>query len=128
MFGVGTANKLIHKLSPDLAAGLGKKFMKTAVTKNTVWYPALTQILNLFNYTLTKEAFEAVIKKSIPVVGLALGGTITYFSFGPCCNKLKLQLKNTIFSNPDYVEPIDNDIENEEDIIIEVPTEDIDCP
>lgn len=125
MFGVGTANKLIHKLSPALAEGLGKKFMKTAVTKNTVWYPALKNICKLFSYTLTKEAFEAVMKKAIPVIGFALGGTITFFSFGPCCKKLQTQLKDTIFSNPNYVEPVIRDEELNEDIIIEVPTDDI---
>ena len=126
MFGVGTANKLIHKLSPALAEGLGKKFMKTAVTKTTTWYPALKNICKVFSYSLTKEAFEAALKKAIPVVGFVVGGTITYFSFGPCCKKLKVQLQDTIFSNPNYVEPVDNDIDLEEDIIIEVPSEDID--
>ena len=126
MFGVGTANKLLHKLSPALADGLGKKFMKTAVTKNTVWYPALKNICKLFSYNLTKEAFEAAMKKAIPVVGFVLGGTITYFSFGPCCKKLQAALKDTIFSNPNYVEPVDNDIQLDEDIIIEVPAEE-DC-
>lgn len=125
MFGVGTANKLIHKLAPALAEGLGKKFMKTAVTKTTIWFPALKKICSFFSYTLTKTAFKEAMKKAIPVVGFALGGTITYFSFGPCCNKLKIQLKDTIFSNPNYVEPVDNDIDLDEDIIIEVPTEDI---
>ncbi len=125
MFGVGTANKLIHKLSPALAEGLGKKFMKASVTKTTIWYPALQGICKVFNYTLTKEAFQAVIKKAIPIAGLVIGGTITYFSFGPCCNKLKKQLKDTIFSNPNYVEPVDNEIDITEDIIIEVSSEDI---
>ena len=126
MFGVGTANKLLHKLSPALAEGLGKKFMRTAVTKQTVWYPALKKICRVFNYTLTKEAFRAAMKKAIPVIGFAVGGTITYFSFGPCCKKLQTQLKDTIFSNPNYVEPVYDDLEVEGDICIEV-SEDEDC-
>ena len=126
MFGVGTANKLLHKLSPALAEGLGKKFMRTAVTKQTVWYPALKSICKVFNYTLTKEAFEAAMKKAIPVIGFVVGGTITYFSFGPCCKKLQAQLQDTIFSNPNYVEPVDDDLEVEGEIIIEVPVDE-DC-
>lgn len=121
MFGVGTANKLIHRLSNGLAKGLSKKFMRTAVTK-TIWYPALKNICNFFGYSLTKEAFEAVIKKAVPVVGFVIGGTVTYFSFGPCCKKLQEQLKDTIFSNPDYVEPTD-DIDEDGDIVIELQDE-----
>lgn len=125
MFGVGTANKLIHKLAPGLAEGLGKKFMKTAVTKNTIWYVPLKKLCSVFNFKLTKTVFEGAIKKAVPVIGFAIGGTITYFSFGPCCNKIKLQLKDTILSNPNYVEPVENHIDVEEDIVIEVPEEDI---
>ncbi|MBP3495119.1 MAG: hypothetical protein J6K52_02815 [Clostridia bacterium] len=123
MFGVGTANKILHKLASALAEGLGKKITKTAVTK-TVWYPALQKICKFFSYSLTKTAFKEAIKKAMPVVGFVLGGTITYFSFGPCCNKLKLQLKDTIFSNPNYIEPIDDNIDSDEEITIELQAED----
>ena len=92
---------------------------------DTVWYPALKQICTWFNYSLTKTAFKTVMKTAIPVVGFVLGGTITYFSFGPCCNNLKKHLKNTIFSNPNYVEPVDDEINIDDDLIIEVPSEDI---
>ena len=125
MFGVGTANKLIHNLAKGLGQGLGKKFMKTAVTKTTVWYPALKRICTVFSYKLTKGAVQTVINKAIPVIGFAIGGTITYFSFGPCCNKLKEQLRDTILSNPDYVEPVDLEINLDEDIVIEVDNEEV---
>lgn len=124
MFGVGTANKLIHKLTPELAVGLGKKFMKSTPTK-TIWYPILKKICNLFNYSLTKTVFKKALEKFVPVIGFAVGGAITYFSFGPCCNKLKSHLNNTILSNPNYVEPVNNDIDPNEDIIIDVPVEDL---
>lgn len=124
MFGVGVANKLIHKLSPLLAEGLGKKFMNASANK-ILWYPALKKICKFFGCSLSKKVFEAVIKKSIPVIGFAIGGTITFFSFGPCCKKLQTQLKNTIFSNPNYVEPVIDDKEMNEDDSIEISTEDI---
>lgn len=126
MFGVGTANKLIHKLAPGLAQGIGKKITKTALTKTTIWYKPLKKLFDFFGSKMTKEILKEGVKVAIPIAGLVVGGTITYFTFGPCCNKLKLHLRDTILSNPNYVEPIDNEIDLEDDFVIEVPVEDID--
>ena len=49
---------------------------------------------------MTKKVFAGFFKKAIPVIGGAVGGTITFLSFGPCCNKLRDTLRDTILSNP----------------------------
>ena len=55
---------------------------------------------------------SGIAQKSIPVVGGIIGGSITYVSFKPCCEKLKKSLQDTLLSNPDHIET------NEEKIII----------
>lgn len=112
MFGVGSANKIIHNLAPGLAKGLGKKLMATKVTQ-TAWYPVLKKVAKTFSIKITKDILKGQIEKFIPIVGFAIGGAITYFSFGPCCKKLVKELRDTILSNPNYVEPIEN-IDNSE--------------
>jgi hypothetical protein len=53
---------------------------------------------------MTKEVFAGFFKKSIPVVGGVVGGSITFATFKPCCYRLKDALKDTILSNPDHKE------------------------
>ena len=52
---------------------------------------------------MTKDIFAGFFKKSIPVIGGAIGGSITFLSFKPCCDKLKKSLQDTLLSNPDHV-------------------------
>ena len=51
---------------------------------------------------MTKQVFAGFFKKTIPVVGGAIGGGITYLSFKPCCDKLRSTLQDTLLSNPNY--------------------------
>ena len=60
---------------------------------------------------MTKEIFAGFFKKAIPVFGGVLGGTITYVSFKPCCDKLKKSLQDTILSNPKYKPVYEEDLE-----------------
>lgn len=50
---------------------------------------------------MTKDVFAGFFSKSIPVVGGAIGGGITFVSFKPCCDKLKRSLQDTLLSNPE---------------------------
>ena len=68
---------------------------------------------------MTKEVFAGFFKKAIPVVGGVLGGGLTYASFKPCCDKLRVVLQDTMLSNPDYKV----DLRDEE--IIEISIEEI---
>ena len=58
---------------------------------------------------MTKEVFAGFFKKAIPVVGGIIGGGVTFFSFKPCCDKLKAALQNTMLSNPDYKPSVEED-------------------
>ena len=49
---------------------------------------------------MTKSLFAGTVKKAIPVVGGVVSGGITFFSFAPCCNRLKKALEDTKLSNP----------------------------
>jgi hypothetical protein len=99
MYGVAGASNALKVVAQGLAKGVEKQLLKKALTKGTI-YPIVKAVAKWFDVKMTKEVFAGFFKKSIPVIGGVIGGTITYASFKPCCDKLKESLKNTMLSNP----------------------------
>lgn len=103
MYGVAGANTAIKAMAKGLAKGISKKIMTTALTKGTL-YPIVKSIAKWFGVNMTKKMLTGMVQKSLPVIGGVIGGGITYVSFKPCCDKLKLSLQDTLLSNPNRVE------------------------
>ena len=101
MSGVAGANNAIKGMAKALAIGVEKKLLNTALTKGT-FYPLVKAIAKWFGIKMTKTVFAGFFKKAIPFVGAFVGGGITFFSFKPCCNRLKKVLQDTMLSNPDH--------------------------
>jgi len=99
MFGVAGANQALKAIANALAKGVEQKLLRAALTKGTI-YPIVKSVSKWFGVHMTKSVFAGFFKKAIPVVGGVIGGSMTYLSFGPCCNKLKESLQDTILSNP----------------------------
>lgn len=113
MYGVAGANNAIKSIAKALGSGVQKQLMKKALTKGTL-YPIVKSTAKWFGVKMTKEVFTGFFKKAIPVVGGIVGGTLTYVSFKPCCDKLKNSLEDTLLSNPNHIS------NEEENIIIDV--------
>ena len=101
MNGVAGANNAIKGMAKVLAVGVEKKLLNAALTKGT-FYPLVKEIAKWFGIKITKSIFAGFFKKAIPVVGGIVGGGITFFSFKPCCYRLKAALQDTMLSNPDH--------------------------
>lgn len=99
MYGVAGANNAVKTMAKALATGVPKQLLKRALTKGTI-YPIVKQTAKWFGVKMTKEVFAGFFKKSIPVVGVAIGGGLTYLTFKPCCEKLKNNLRKTKLVNP----------------------------
>lgn len=108
MNGVAGANNAIKGLAKALAKGVEKKLLNAALTKGA-FYPFLKSTLKWFGVKLTKEIFAKSVKNAIPVVGGVIGGGITFFSFKPCCLKLKNALTDTLLSNPNHISSTEED-------------------
>ena len=52
---------------------------------------------------MTKKMLTGAVQKSLPIVGGVVGGGITFLTFKPCCDKLKISLQDTLLSNPNHV-------------------------
>ena len=113
MYGVANASKALVAMANALAKGVEKQLLRKALTKGTI-YPIVKSISKWFGVRMTKQVFAGFFKKAIPVVGAVLGGSITYLSFKPCCDKLKDSLKNTILSNPTGYHAIEGEMVIEE--------------
>lgn len=101
MYGAAGASNGLKLLARQLAMGMEKQLLKRALTKGT-FYPLVKSVAKWFHVKMTKQVFSGFFRKAIPVVGGVLGGGLTWLSFGPCCEKLKASLQNTMLSNPDY--------------------------
>lgn len=101
MYGVAGASNALKVVAKALGTGVQKQLMKKALTKGTV-YPVVKNVAKWFGVRMTKEVFTGFFKHAVPVIGGVIGGGLTYMAFGPCCEKLKLSLQNTMLSNPDY--------------------------
>lgn len=101
MNGVAGANNAIKSMAKALAVGVEKKLLNTALTKGT-FYPLVKAIAKWFGVKMTKTIFAGFFKKAIPIVGGVVGGGITFFSFKPCCFRLKNVLQDTVLSNPNH--------------------------
>ena len=101
MYGAAGASNGLKLLARQLAMGVEKQLLKRALTKGT-FYPLVKSVAKWFHVKMTKQVFSGFFRKAIPVVGSVLGGGLTWLSFGPCCEKLKASLQNTMLSNPDY--------------------------
>ena len=100
MYGVAGANKALIALANALAVGVEKQLLNQALTKGTI-YPIVKEVAKWFGQKMTKQVFAGFFRDAIPVVGGLVGGTITFLSFKPCCDKLKESLQRTILANPD---------------------------
>lgn len=113
MYGVVGAGNALKSVAKALGTGVEKQLLRKALTKGTI-YPIVKSVSKWFGVKMTKEVFAGFFKKSIPVVGGVLGGSITFLTFKPCCDKLKASLQNTILSNPDYQSDGEDNIINVE--------------
>lgn len=101
MYGAAGANNAMKAMAKALATGVERKLVHAALTKGTI-YPIVKNVASWFGKKMTKDIFAGFFRKTIPVLGGVLGGSVTYFSFKPCCDKLQASLQNTLLSNPNY--------------------------
>lgn len=124
MFGVANAKNGLLAVAKALGTGVEKQLINKALTKGTI-YPIVKSISKWFGVKMTKEVFAGFFKKAIPLVGGVVGGGITFATFKPCCEKLKLVLQDTYLSNPDYKEKQENIIDIELGLEVDIEDEGI---
>ncbi len=101
MFGVNGANTAIRKISEGAARYASKTLMQKALTKGTI-YPIVKKIASMISVQMTKEIFSKGVSKIIPVVGGVVSGSLTYATFRPMSERLRVHLATLKWANVDY--------------------------
>lgn len=108
MLGVASANSALMFISRGLGNTLSKKFMTTAVTRSTTWFPLLKKIASYIGVSVTKKSASAVISKSLPVIGGFVSGGLTLITFRPMGNRLIKAFENTLTATPNQFKQAQN--------------------
>lgn len=108
MAGVAGADNFIKGMAHAFSKGVKNKILKSDIAKGAI-YPLVVKISEWFAVKMTKEKYADFFKNAIPVVGGVIGGGVTFFSFKPCCYRLKNVLQDTMLSNPDHYSSVEED-------------------
>lgn len=101
MFGVQQANAAVKILADASARKVSKSLAQKALTKGVV-YPVVKKVSQQVGVKMTKQVFAEGVSKVVPVIGGAVTGGMTYFSFKPCSNKLKNSFRQLPICDPDF--------------------------
>lgn len=104
MIGVQEAENAIFKLSSRLATSVSERIASQTATRSII-YPVARKVASMLGTELTKETFGSAVGKTIPVVGAAVSGGLTYVTFKPMCERLRSHLADLEIANPETFAP-----------------------
>jgi hypothetical protein len=91
MFGVQGAIAAITKLATQVEIHVGKQLAAKALTK-TAYYPIIKKVVIGIGGRMNKTIFANAAAKFVPLVGAALSGGLTFFTFRPMSQRLNKHL------------------------------------
>lgn len=100
----GVASTLTKFAATTAQQAVAKTIERQALTK-TFFYPVMKKVLRFIGISLTKQTFAKTAAKLVPVIGGAVSGGLTYFSFKPGAEKLKAYLRAMPASGVNSDEP-----------------------
>ena len=104
MSGVSAARSAITKLFGEAAKrAVAKKIAAKALTK-TWYFPIAKKIAALFGNKRVKSTFANGVAKTVPLLGGAISGGITFAAFQPMANRLKKHLSTLARMTPEEYE------------------------
>jgi len=101
MSGVSAANKVVSKLFGEAAMrAVAKKVASKALTK-TWYYPMIKKIAAMLGQKMVKSTFARGVSKTVPIIGGAISGGLTFASFKPMAYRLKKHLSTLARMSPE---------------------------
>lgn len=97
-FGVEGAQEAIRVVARNAAAHWSKKLTRMALTK-TLWYPIVKKVAGWLGYKLTRDQVGKAAGKIIPILGGIISGALTFATFKPMANKLRIELATSQLKN-----------------------------
>ncbi len=109
MFSVSAANAAVTKIAQSAALKVEKSLASKALTKGVV-YPIVKRIAQILGYKMTKQVFAKFVGKIVPVVGGLISGSLTYATFKPAANNLKVHLKKLPTADVEFYKTTHEDV------------------
>ena len=101
MSGVGTANKVVTNLFGEVAMrAVAKRVAAKALTK-TWYYPLVKKIAAMLGQRMVKATFAKGVSKTVPLLGGAISGGLTLFTFKPMAHKLQKHFSTLAHMSPE---------------------------
>ena len=104
MIGVQEAENAIFKLSSRLATSVSERIAAQSAAQGII-FPVAKKVASVLGTELSKEAFGKAVGKTIPFVGAAVSGGLTYATFKPMCERLRDHLASLEIANPENFVP-----------------------
>lgn len=93
MLGVGEVANTVTKFATEVAQkSIAKSIERAALTK-TFFYTPMKKVLRMIGINVTKQTFAKGVSRVVPIVGGAVSGAVTYASFKPGAEKLRVYLR-----------------------------------
>lgn len=96
MGGVAAANKVIQEIAEQAQKQVVKRLPEYALTKG-ILYPLVKQVAKWIGISISKQSFARGVSKFVPILGGAVSGGLTYYTFKPQAKKLMGKLKTTMY-------------------------------
>ncbi|WP_193786675.1 hypothetical protein [Bifidobacterium bombi] len=91
MMGISAANLGIVKVANLISEQVVKTLPEQALTRGVV-YPIVKKVADIIGAKMSERMFADSVSKVVPLVGAAVSGGLTWFSFKPMCTRLQRQL------------------------------------
>lgn len=93
MLGVGAAVTNLTRFAAEIAMPHVVKTIERKALTKTAWYPLMKKILGAVGVQVTKSTFAKTAGKVVPVIGGVVSGGMTYASFKPSAERLRVHLR-----------------------------------
>lgn len=103
MFGASGSTSLLKYTSTNLSKELAKRLPNKALT-HTFYYPLIKKIAGYIGVKVTKDTFAKSVSKTVPVIGGAVSGGITFTSMRKMGKKLAGNLSEALVMDAEDLE------------------------
>lgn len=101
MYGVQGAAIGVKSLAQATAARVAKTLSQKALTKGAI-YPIVKKVATQLGIKMMKQIFAKSVSKTVPLLGGAVSGGLTYVTFRNCMYKLKGSFEALPIADPDF--------------------------
>jgi hypothetical protein len=103
MLGISGTGAMLRVLSSKLSARALERIPQKAL-EQTLYYPLIRKVVRFFGIKMTKSTFARGVSKTVPIIGGAVSGGVTYATMKPMARRLQKTLAAGLADDPTVIE------------------------